>query len=208
MNPKTKNTKISSKKGKSKKKSVKKKSISKTLAQSKKIITITEIFPIRKAVGNNGYLMNGGTYMNVFYVFPRDYYNMSETNVCLDILTFDKYYCTMREAIKFVCFSSNLDTTANQAYYYSLYTNSKNPVKRRVLREQIEILKNLEGREQKESFLFVYAETSERLKEINRNIENDFCAPGLARKMSNDEKEAVFKRLNNPFSHPTVLRNG
>jgi hypothetical protein len=157
-------------------------------------------------VGNSGYLMNGGTYMNAFYIVPRDYYNMSETNVCLDILSFDKYYCTMRESIKFVCFSSNLDTTANQAYYYSLYINSNNPVKRRVLREQIEILKNLEGREQIESFLFIYAETLERLKEINRNIENDFCAPGLARQMSNDEKEAVFKRLNNPFSHPAVLR--
>ncbi len=206
MNPKMKSTRKSKPKGKNKKKPAKK-SVTKTMAQSKKIISITEIYPIRKAVGNSGYLMNGGTYMNAFYIFPRDYYNMSETNVCLDILTFDKYYCTMREAIKFVCFSSNLDTTANQAYYYSLYANSHNPVKRRVLREQIEILKNLEGREQKESFLFVYAETLERLMEINRNIENDFCAPGLARQMNNDEKEAVFKRLNNPFSHPAVLRN-
>ena len=37
--------------------------------------------------------------MNAFYIFPRDYYNMSETNVCLDILTFDKYYASTLCAI-------------------------------------------------------------------------------------------------------------
>jgi hypothetical protein len=89
-----KSTRKSKPKGKNKKKPAKK-SVTKTIAQTKKIVSITEIYPIRKAVWNNGYLMNGGTYLNAFYIFPRDYYNMSETNVCLDILTFDKYYCTM-----------------------------------------------------------------------------------------------------------------
>lgn len=201
-----KNSKISSKKVKTKKKTTKR-TLKKNIKDAKRFASITDIFPIRKAIGKDGYLMQGGTYMNVYYIFPRDYYNMSETNVCLDILTFDKYYCTMREAIKYVCFSSNLDTTANQAYYYSLLVNTNNPVKRRILREEIEILKSLEGREQKESFLLVYADNLERLREINSNIINDFCNQGLARQMSNNEKEAVFKRLNNPFSHPAVLRS-
>ena len=194
MNPKTKNK-------------ARKKSVKKQQPQKRVLPSILEVFPFRKIAKDEGFLMGGGTYMNIYYIFPRDYYNMSETNVCLDIFAFDKYYCTMREAIKFVCFSSNLDTTANQTYYYNLYVNSKNPIKRRVLREEIEILKTLEGREQKESFIFVYADNYERMVEINRHIQKDFCAQGLARQMTLSEKEAVFKRLNNPFSHPSNLRS-
>lgn len=196
MNRKTKNTKRQKKKS----------SLKETTTKAKNVATILDIFPIRKAVKDDGFLMKDGIYMNVFYIYPRDYYNMSETNVCLDILAFDKYYCTMREAIKFICFSSNLDTTANQAYYYNLYINSRNPIKRRILREEIETLKSLEGREQKESFMLIYADNHERLRELNENINNDFCLQGLARKMTVSEKEAVFKRLNNPFSHPANLR--
>lgn len=166
--------------------------------------SVTDLLPFVKMTdkGYSGFQMKENKYMNIFLIIMQDYPNMSETDVRLQASQWDKFYRTLDALnVKEVGINLPVDTKDNQAFFRNKRDKTSNSIYRNILNENIEDLQNLEDRQNRQSYLFVFANSYEELKKYNDRVNLILCYTGLARHISPTQKIRVLRKLNNPHCY-------
>lgn len=184
-----------------KEKSAKKKSFKELL--SKIEYSFTDVCPFISRLDNGftGYKMRGDIFMNIYQVINNDYVNIAEKDILLQIERWSNHYKSMDSSeIKFIGLNLPVDTRTNKRNVKNVLAQTDNPEYKRVLREMLDEFDKLSDRQAKQFYMFIFSMSLEKLEKFNRRIRGILLPLGLVEEISAEQKEQIFRKLNNPYS--------
>ena len=173
----------------------------KTTAKEVQRLLISEIFPVIAGDEKEScFLLENGTYMDMFQINSKDLASSPEDIVMFDNYTWDIFYKTYAKDIKILSFYFPADTLEQRNYIsYKLY-NTENPVFKDMLYDKLEeaefIAKN---RKDREYVLMFFASSVDDLREKRAVIYGNLSRPAvpLVRRITYEKKEKILYRLGN-----------
>ncbi len=173
----------------------------KTTAKEVQRLLISEIFPVIAGDEKEScFIMENGTYMDMFQINSKDLASSPEDIVMFDNYTWDIFYKTYAKDIKILSFYFPADTLEQRNYIsYKLY-NTENPVFKDMLYDKLEeaefIAKN---RKDREYVLMFFASSVDDLREKRAVIFGNLSRPAvpLVRRITYEKKEKILYKLGN-----------
>ena len=173
----------------------------KTAAKEVQRLLISEIFPVIAGDEKEScFLLENGTYMDMFQINSKDLASSPEDIVMFDNYTWDIFYKTYAKDIKILSFYFPADTLEQRNYIsYKLY-NTENPVFKDMLYDKLEeaefIAKN---RKDREYVLMFFASSVDDLREKRAVIFGNLSRPALplVRRITYEKKEKILYKLGN-----------
>lgn len=173
----------------------------KTTAKEVQRLLISEIFPVIAGDEKEScFIMENGTYMDMFQINSKDLASSPEDIVMFDNYTWDIFYKTYAKDIKILSFYFPADTLEQRNYIsYKLY-NTENPVFKDMLYDKLEeaefIAKN---RKDREYVLMFFASSVDDLREKRAVIYGNLSRPAvpLVRRITYEKKEKILYKLGN-----------
>ncbi len=173
----------------------------KTTAKEVQRLLISEIFPVIAGDEKEScFLLENGTYMDMFQINSKDLASSPEDIVMFDNYTWDIFYKTYAKDIKILSFYFPADTLEQRNYIsYKLY-NTENPVFKDMLYDKLEeaefIAKN---RKDREYVLMFFASSIDDLREKRAVIYGNLSRPAvpLVRRITYEKKEKILYKLGN-----------
>lgn len=173
----------------------------KTTAKEVPRLLISEIFPVIAGDEKEScFIMENGTYMDMFQINSKDLASSPEDIVMFDNYTWDIFYKTYAKDIKILSFYFPADTLEQRNYIsYKLY-NTENPVFKDMLYDKLEeaefIAKN---RKDREYVLMFFASSVDDLREKRAVIFGNLSRPAvpLVRRITYEKKEKILYKLGN-----------
>ena len=173
----------------------------KAAAKEVQRLLISEIFPdIAGDEKESCFLLENGTYMDMFQINSKDLASSPEDIVMFDNYTWDIFYKTYAKDIKILSFYFPADTLEQRNYIsYKLY-NTENPVFKDMLYDKLEeaefIAKN---RKDREYVLMFFASSVDDLREKRAVIFGNLSRPAvpLVRRITYEKKEKILYKLGN-----------
>lgn len=173
----------------------------KTTAKEVQRLLISEIFPVIAGDEKEScFLLENGTYMDMFQINSKDLASSPEDIVMFDNYTWDIFYKTYAKDIKILSFYFPADTLEQRNYIsYKLY-NTENPVFKDMLYDKLEeaefIAKN---RKDREYVLMFFASSVDDLREKRAVIYGNLSRPAvpLVRRITYEKKEKILYKLGN-----------
>ena len=173
----------------------------KTAAKEVQRLLISEIFPVIAGDEKEScFLLENGTYMDMFQINSKDLASSPEDIVLFDNYTWDIFYKTYAKDIKILSFYFPADTLEQRNYIsYKLY-NTENPVFKDMLYDKLEeaefIAKN---RKDREYVLMFFASSVDDLREKRAVIYGNLSRPAvpLVRRITYEKKEKILYKLGN-----------
>lgn len=173
----------------------------KTTAKEVQRLLISEIFPVIAGDEKEScFLLENGTYMDMFQINSKDLASSPEDIVMFDNYTWDIFYKTYAKDIKILSFYFPADTLEQKNYIsYKLY-NTENPVFKDMLYDKLEeaefIAKN---RKDREYVLMFFASSVDDLREKRAVIYGNLSRPAvpLVRRITYEKKEKILYKLGN-----------
>ena len=173
----------------------------KTTAKEVHRLLISEIFPVIAGDEKEScFLLENGTYMDMFQINSKDLASSPEDIVMFDNYTWDIFYKTYAKDIKILSFYFPADTLEQRNYIsYKLY-NTENPVFKDMLYDKLEeaefIAKN---RKDREYVLMFFASSVDDLREKRAVIYGNLSRPAvpLVRRITYEKKEKILYKLGN-----------
>lgn len=173
----------------------------KTAAKEVQRLLISEIFPVIAGDEKEScFLLENGTYMDMFQINSKDLASSPEDIVMFDNYTWDIFYKTYAKDIKILSFYFPADTLEQRNYIsYKLY-NTENPVFKDMLYDKLEeaefIAKN---RKDREYVLMFFASSVDDLREKRAVIYGNLSRPAvpLVRRITYEKKEKILYKLGN-----------
>lgn len=173
----------------------------KTAAKEVQRLLISEIFPVIAGDEKEScFIMENGTYMDMFQINSKDLASSPEDIVMFDNYTWDIFYKTYAKDIKILSFYFPADTLEQRNYIsYKLY-NTENPVFKDMLYDKLEeaefIAKN---RKDREYVLMFFASSVDDLREKRAVIFGNLSRPALplVRRITYEKKEKILYKLGN-----------
>lgn len=173
----------------------------KTTAKEVQRLLISEIFPVIAGDEKEScFLLENGTYMDMFQINSKDLASSPEDIVMFDNYTWDIFYKTYAKDIKILSFYFPADTLEQRNYIsYKLY-NTENPVFKDMLYDKLEeaefIAKN---RKDREYVLMFFASSVDDLREKRAVIFGNLSRPAvpLVRRITYEKKEKILYKLGN-----------
>lgn len=173
----------------------------KTTAKEVQRLLISEIFPVIAGDEKEScFLLENGTYMDMFQINSKDLASLPEDIVMFDNYTWDIFYKTYAKDIKILSFYFPADTLEQRNYIlYKLY-NTENPVFKDMLYDKLEeaefIAKN---RKDREYVLMFFASSVDDLREKRAVIYGNLSRPAvpLVRRITYEKKEKILYKLGN-----------
>lgn len=173
----------------------------KTTAKEVQRLLISEIFPVIAGDEKEScFLLENGTYMDMFQINSKDLASSPEDIVIFDNYTWDIFYKTYAKDIKILSFYFPADTLEQRNYIsYKLY-NTENPVFKDMLYDKLEeaefIAKN---RKDREYVLMFFASSVDDLREKRAVIYGNLSRPAvpLVRRITYEKKEKILYKLGN-----------
>lgn len=173
----------------------------KAAAKEVQRLLISEIFPVIAGDEKEScFLLENGTYMDMFQINSKDLASSPEDIVMFDNYTWDIFYKTYAKDIKILSFYFPADTLEQRNYIsYKLY-NTENPVFKDMLYDKLEeaefIAKN---RKDREYVLMFFASSVDDLREKRAVIFGNLSRPAvpLVRRITYEKKEKILYRLGN-----------
>lgn len=164
-------------------------------------LLISEIFPVIAGDEKEScFLLENGTYMDMFQINSKDLASSPEDIVMFDNYTWDIFYKTYAKDIKILSFYFPADTLEQRNYIsYKLY-NTENPVFKDMLYDKLEeaefIAKN---RKDREYVLMFFASSVDDLREKRAVIYGNLSRPAvpLVRRITYEKKEKILYKLGN-----------
>ena len=164
-------------------------------------LLISEIFPVIAGDEKEScFLLENGTYMDMFQINSKDLASSPEDIVMFDNYTWDIFYKTYAKDIKILSFYFPADTLEQRNYIsYKLY-NTENPVFKDMLYDKLEeaefIAKN---RKDREYVLMFFASSIDDLREKRAVIFGNLSRPAvpLVRRITYEQKEKILYKLGN-----------
>lgn len=173
----------------------------KTTAKEVQRLLISEIFPVIAGDEKEScFLLENGTYMDMFQINSKDLASSPEDIVMFDNYTWDIFYKTYAKDIKILSFYFPADTLEQRNYIsYKLY-NTENPAFKDMLYDKLEeaefIAKNKKDREY---VLMFFASSVDDLREKRAVIYGNLSRPAvpLVRRITYEKKEKILYKLGN-----------
>lgn len=173
----------------------------KAAAKEVQRLLISEIFPVIAGDEKEScFLLENGTYMDMFQINSKDLASSPEDIVMFDNYTWDIFYKTYAKDIKILSFYFPADTLEQRNYIsYKLY-NTENPVFKDMLYDKLEeaefIAKN---RKDREYVLMFFASSIDDLREKRAVIFGNLSRPAvpLVRRITYEKKEKILYKLGN-----------
>lgn len=173
----------------------------KAAAKEVQRLLISEIFPVIAGDEKEScFIMENGTYMDMFQINSKDLASSPEDIVMFDNYTWDIFYKTYAKDIKILSFYFPADTLEQRNYIsYKLY-NTENPVFKDMLYDKLEeaefIAKN---RKDREYVLMFFASSVDDLREKRAVIYGNLSRPAvpLVRRITYEKKEKILYKLGN-----------
>ena len=173
----------------------------KTTAKEVQRLLISEIFPVIAGDEKEScFLLENGTYMDMFQINSKDLASSPEDIVMFDNYTWDIFYKTYAKDIKILSFYFPADTLEQRNYIsYKLY-NTETPVFKDMLYDKLEeaefIAKN---RKDREYVLMFFASSVDDLREKRAVIFGNLSRPAvpLVRRITYEKKEKILYKLGN-----------
>lgn len=173
----------------------------KAAAKEVQRLLISEIFPVIAGDEKEScFLLENGTYMDMFQINSKDLASSPEDIVMFDNYTWDIFYKTYAKDIKILSFYFPADTLEQRNYIsYKLY-NTENPVFKDMLYDKLEeaefIAKN---RKDREYVLMFFASSVDDLREKRAVIFGNLSRPAvpLVRRITYEKKEKILYKLGN-----------
>lgn len=164
------------------------------------------ILPYVSRIGDGtiGYLLKNNVHMNVFRIKMHDFYNEEENYVVEQAAQWDMFYRTYKGCSKTISFKLPIDVSSNISYFKRKIKKTTNPIYKRILNENIENFSEAKDKEVLNAYLFIFADSIDKLNVMNNQIYNSLCASNCVQLITVKEKESVINRINNPYSYEII----
>ncbi len=147
-------------------------------------------------------VMEDGTYCDFFEIVTKNLASISEDELRMDILSFEKFLKIYVPDIKIMTFSFLTDTFEQQEYFTKKLAQAKNPEYRRGLTEKLNELRNISEWPEYATRSFILCIYSKKLSEHQNNIIQLFSVLGqpgrsLIRALIPEKKMAIISKMCN-----------
>ena len=162
-------------------------------------LLISEIFPVIAGDEREScFIMENGTYMDMFQINCKDLISAPEDIVIFDNYTWDIFYKTYAKDIKIVSFNFPSDTTRQRNYISHKLYNTENPVFSDMLSDKLSEAEEIaKSRKDREFVLMFFAATVDDLREKRAVIFGNLSRPAvpLVRRITYEKKEQILYKL-------------
>lgn len=171
----------------------------KAAAKEAQRLLISEIFPVIAGDEREScFLMENGTYMDMFQINCKDLISAPEDIVIFDNYTWDIFYKTYAKDIKIVSFNFPSDTTRQRNYISHKLYNTENPVFSDMLSDKLSEAEEIaKSRKDREFVLMFFASSVDDLREKRAVIFGNLSRPAvpLVRRITYEKKEQILYKL-------------
>lgn len=171
----------------------------KAAAKEAQRLLISEIFPVIAGDEREScFLMENGTYMDMFQINCKDLISAPEDIVIFDNYTWDIFYKTYAKDIKIVSFNFPSDTTRQRNYISHKLYNTENPVFSDMLSDKLSEAEEIaKSRKDREFVLMFFASTVDDLREKRAVIFGNLSRPAvpLVKRITYEKKEQILYKL-------------
>lgn len=162
-------------------------------------LLISEIFPVIAGDEKEScFLMENGTYMDMFQINCKDLISAPEDIVMFDNYTWDIFYKTYAKDIKIVSFNFPSDTTRQRNYISHKLYNTENPVFSDMLSDKLSEAEEIaKSRKDREFVLMFFASSVDDLREKRAVIFGNLSRPAvpLVKRITYEKKEQILYKL-------------
>ena len=171
----------------------------KAAAKEAQRLLISEIFPVIAGDEREScFLMENGTYMDMFQINCKDLISAPEDIVIFDNYTWDIFYKTYAKDIKIVSFNFPSDTTRQRNYISHKLYNTENPVFSDMLSDKLSEAEEIaKSRKDREFVLMFFASTVDDLREKRAVIFGNLSRPAvpLVKRITYEKTEQILYKL-------------
>lgn len=141
-------------------------------------------------------------YMNILQVITKDIVNASEDEIEYDIAKLTKYNQLEYEDYKITALNYPCNTMKQQAYLHHKLDTIKNKNFQKYLKNSLYELEWIQDRKSKrEFFLSIYSDSLDGIKKMEADMKAALQSRDkMIMDLSQDKKEKIYYRLNNPAS--------
>lgn len=151
--------------------------------------------------GYYGFELEDNTFMNLYEVVPYDYASMSDNEVLMHIIYWDRFYRTHSESIKLLSINLSVDTQPNIAYFKRKYNSTQNQLYREVIRDNINDFLSIKDRNVKKWYLKIFANTFEEIVKLNAQVRASLEQNRLVMQIDTRQKVILLNKISNPYNH-------
>ena len=167
--------------------------------QEVKKVLVSEIFPVIAGDEKEScFLMENGTYMDMFQISCKDLIASSADIITFDNYTWDIFYKTYAKDIKIVSFNFPTDTQEQREYISHKLYNTTNPVFLDMLSDKLQEAEYIaKSRKDREFVLMFFAASLDDLREKRAVIFGNLSRPAvpLVRRITYEKKEKILYKL-------------
>lgn len=167
--------------------------------QEVKKVLVSEIFPVIAGDEKEScFLMENGTYMDMFQISCKDLIASSADIITFDNYTWDIFYKTYAKDIKIVSFNFPTDTQEQREYISHKLYNTANPVFLDMLSDKLQEAEYIaKSRKDREFVLMFFAASLDDLREKRAVIFGNLSRPAvpLVRRITYEKKEKILYKL-------------
>lgn len=171
----------------------------KKLEKEAKKVLLSEIFPVIAGDASEScFIMENGTYMDMFQISCKDLIASSADVVMFDNYTWDIFYKTYARDIKIVSFNFPTDTQEQREYISHKLYNTANPVFLDMLSDKLQEAEYIaKSRKDREFVLMFFADSVDDLREKRAVIFGNLSRPAvpLVRRITYEKKEKILYKL-------------
>ena len=166
-------------------------------------LTSLDLIPFKRPVdnGETGIETVDGKFFNIYRIESADLNSCTDDELLEHIITWDKHYRTSENDEKIIAINMPVSVADNIRFLRKKLNKTQNPLYREKLEECLyEFTDKMRGREDKEFYIVIYAETYEEMLKLNARFEGSMVSRGFATDIEYEQKLNVFRKFFNPFN--------
>ena len=166
-------------------------------AKDKQDKEMQSLLPIADFEGD-AFRFQDGTYMDLIQIVTKDLLNMSTSALAYDNLTMANFYKTYADDLKIVALNFPKSTKQQQHYYEHKLAIERNPVYKKFLEQDYNLLKETEQKTtEREYYFMIFAKNVEDLHNKQMRIFHTLGGNGQVVKLENKKKIQIIQKINN-----------
>lgn len=155
------------------------------------------LIPIATFEGD-AFRFQDGSYMDLIQIVTKDLLNMSTDALAFDNLNMANFYKTYADDLKIIALNFPKSTKVQQRYYEHKLAVERNPIYKKFLDSDYQMLKHIEQHNTEREYYFViFAKNIEDLHNKQMRIFHMLGGNGQVLKLDNKKKKQIIQKLNN-----------
>lgn len=146
--------------------------------------------------------MQDGTYMNMVQIVTKDLSHLTPDALAFDELQFAKFYMSYSGDCKIIALNFPTNTKEQQKYFNHKLENTRNPIYRQFLSDNLELLQRVEKQKtEREYYIFYFGENIEELQNNEMKILATLGAYDMIHTIPDEKKRQIIEKINNKSRH-------